>query len=161
MIGSFPGPRPDRSHDQSNARTPAAAAKPSKTSATPSDQFRRTNSLAVMWLSDAIGRRPTYFLSLCVAALAITWMTFQNGSTVSGICYLRTDLSLHHGRRIRYFCNLCAKLFPTRVRVTGQGFSYNMLAICWRLCRRCVSVGTFGSIPSAVCAVRPRCLSSG
>ena len=78
-----------------------------------------------MWLSDAIGRRPTYFL-FCVAALAITWMTFQNGSTVGRLQMFAPIYGFITVSRIGTFAIYLPELFPTRVRVTGQGFSYNM-----------------------------------
>jgi len=110
--------------------------------------------LAVMWLSDAIGRRPTYFL-FCVAALAITWMTFQNGSTVGRLQMFAPIYGFITVGGFGTFAIYLPELFPTRVRVTGQGFSYNMsrmLTAPWPYVAG-VLVGTFGSIPSAVCAV--------
>ncbi|HEU4659048.1 MAG TPA: MFS transporter [Pseudolabrys sp.] len=110
--------------------------------------------LAVMWLSDAIGRRLTYFV-FCVAALAITWITFRNGSTVARLEMLAPVYGFITVGGFGTFAIYLPELFPTRVRVTGQGFSYNMsrvLTAPWPYVAG-ILVGTFGSIPSAVCAV--------
>ena len=110
--------------------------------------------LVVMWLSDAIGRRPTYFI-FAVAALAITWLTFRNGSTVERLEMLAPLYGFITVGGFGTFAIYLPELFPTRSRVTGQGFSYNMsrmLTSPWPYVAG-VLVGTFGSIPSAVCAV--------
>ncbi len=110
--------------------------------------------LAVMWLSDAIGRRPAYFV-FAVCALLITWFTFQNGSTVSRLEMLAPLYGFITVGGFGTFAIYLPELFPTRSRVTGQGFSYNMsrmLTSPWPYVAG-ILVGTFGSIPSAVCAV--------
>lgn len=110
--------------------------------------------LAVMWLSDAIGRRPTYFL-FSVAALLMTWLTFQGGSTVGRLQMLAPIYGFITVGGFGTFAIYLPELFPTRSRVTGQGFAYNMsrmLTAPWPYVAG-ILVGTFGSIPAAVCAV--------
>ncbi|MGC1465089.1 MAG: MFS transporter, partial [Pseudolabrys sp.] len=110
--------------------------------------------LAVMWLSDTIGRRLTYFI-FCVAALIITWVTFQNGSTVERLEMLAPIYGFITVGGFGTFAIYLPELFPTRNRVTGQGFAYNMsrmLTAPWPYVAG-ILVGTFGSIPTAVCAV--------
>ena len=110
--------------------------------------------LAVMVLCDWIGRRLTYFL-FCAGGLILTWLTFENGSTVAR---LETFAPFYGFITVGGFGCLgiyLPELFPTRVRVTGQGFAYNMsrmLTAPWPYVAG-ILVGTFGSIPSAVCAV--------
>jgi len=82
-------------------------------------------------------------------------MTFQNGSTVGRLQMFAPIYGFITVGGFGTFAIYLPELFPTRVRVTGQGFSYNMsrmLTAPWPYVAG-VLVGTFGSIPSAVCAV--------
>src|SRR5207245_1971291 len=72
-----------------------------------------------------LGRRPAYFL-LCLASLAICAVTFQTVTAYSGTflglaCVMSLSTASFYGWFPLYF----PELFPTRVRATGQGLSYN------------------------------------
>ena len=110
--------------------------------------------LAVMVLCDWIGRRLTYFI-FCAGGLILTWLTFQNGSTVARLEMFAPVYGFITVGGFGCLGIYLPELFPTRVRVTGQGFAYNMsrmLTAPWPYVAG-ILVGTFGSIPSAVCAV--------
>ena len=110
--------------------------------------------LAVMVLRDWIGRRLTYFV-FCVSGLILSSVTFQNGSTVARLEMFAPIYGFITVGGFGRFGIYLPELFPTRVRVTGQGFAYNMsrmLTAPWPYVAG-ILVGTFGSIPSAVCAV--------
>ncbi len=72
-----------------------------------------------------LGRRPAYFL-LCSASLAICGVTFRTIDSYSnlflGLAFLMSfSTASFYGWFPLYF----PELFPTRVRATGQGLSYN------------------------------------
>jgi MFS family permease len=72
-----------------------------------------------------LGRRPAYFL-LCLASLVVCAVVFRTITTYSAVflgCGLLMSLTTasFYGWFPLYF----PELFPTRVRATGQGLSYN------------------------------------
>jgi MFS family permease len=72
-----------------------------------------------------LGRRPAYFL-LCLASLVVCAVVFRTITTYSAVflgCGLLMSLATasFYGWFPLYF----PELFPTRVRATGQGLSYN------------------------------------
>ena len=74
---------------------------------------------------DAIGRRPTYML-LCLGALLSSLLFFQGNDQYGGM-FLATVL-LAGGMTASFYGWLplyLPELFPTAVRATSQGFSFN------------------------------------
>jgi MFS family permease len=72
-----------------------------------------------------LGRRPAYFL-LCMASLAICAFTFRTITTYSSwFLTLAFGMSLATASFYGWFPLYFPELFPTRVRATGQGLSYN------------------------------------
>lgn len=72
-----------------------------------------------------LGRRPAYFL-LCLASFLICAFTFRSVSTfTSGFLGLAFVMSLSTASFYGWFPLYFPELFPTRVRATGQGLSYN------------------------------------
>jgi len=76
-------------------------------------------------LGARIGRRPAYFL-LCLASLGVCATTFRV-ITAYGVPLLAWSLamSLTTASFYGWFPLYLPELFPTRVRATGQGLSYN------------------------------------
>jgi MFS family permease len=72
-----------------------------------------------------LGRRPAYFL-LCLASLTICAVTFR-GITVYSSLFLGLSfvMSLATASFYGWFPLYFPELFPTRVRATGQGVSFN------------------------------------
>ena len=72
-----------------------------------------------------LGRRPTYFL-LCLASLAVCAVTFRTvTSYTSAFLAWAFVMSLATASFYGWFPLYLPELFPTRVRATGQGLSYN------------------------------------
>jgi len=72
-----------------------------------------------------LGRRPTYFL-LCLGSLAICGYTFRTVTQYEGpFLGLGFWMSLATASFYGWFPLYFPELFPTRVRATGQGLSYN------------------------------------
>jgi MFS family permease len=83
------------------------------------------SALVAPFVCELLGRRVTYVV-LCLAALGFTFLFYQGGTSY-GIWFLaRVFLAgaftaTFYGWLPMYL----PELFPTRVRATGQGFSYN------------------------------------
>ena len=76
-------------------------------------------------LGARFGRRPAYFL-LCLSSLAICAFTFRTVETYSvNFLWLALIMSLTTASFYGWFPLYLPELFPTRVRATGQGLSYN------------------------------------
>lgn len=107
-------------------------------------------NLVLIWLTDAIGRRPSYFL-FCGGSLAVSLYLFLAIDTISGVLWFMIPYGFFVIGGFGTFAAYLPELFPTRVRATGQGF-------CWNAAR-CVTgigpllgsvlVGYFGSFPAA------------
>jgi MFS family permease len=75
-------------------------------------------------LSDWLGRRKTFVLMACAAAITVTGYTLLPlGDTA--VLLLGFPLGFFQSGIIAGMGATFAELFPTRVRGTGQGFSYN------------------------------------
>jgi MFS family permease len=75
-------------------------------------------------LSDWLGRRRTFVLMACAAAVTVacyTLLPLSNGA----VLLLGFPLGFFQSGIIAGMGATFAELFPTRVRATGQGFSYN------------------------------------
>jgi MFS family permease len=72
-----------------------------------------------------LGRRPAYFL-LCLASFGVCAFTFRAISSYSGVFLAWAFvMSLTTASFYGWFPLYLPELFPTRVRATGQGLSYN------------------------------------
>jgi len=83
------------------------------------------STIVAPFVCELLGRRVTYVF-LCLAALGFTWLFYQGGSTYNAWFLVRVFLAgaftaTFYGWLPMYL----PELFPTRVRATGQGFSYN------------------------------------
>jgi MFS family permease len=106
--------------------------------------------LSLIYLTDAIGRRASYFL-FCLGSLLSAWYMFM---MIRDLHTLVPFMVLYGYFTIGGFGTFAAylpELFPTRVRASGQGF-------CWNAARSLTAigpliggflVGTFGSFPAA------------
>jgi len=75
-------------------------------------------------LSDWLGRRKTFVLMACAAAVTVACYTLLPLSN-SAVLLLGFPLGFFQSGIIAGMGATFAELFPTRVRATGQGFSYN------------------------------------
>lgn len=110
--------------------------------------------LVLIWLSDAVGRRWSYFL-VVLGAAAVNVFLFAE---IASLDLLLWFMPLHGFFSIGGFGTFAAylpELFPTRIRATGLGF-------CWNMARVLTAAGpfasgaiasAFGSIPGAGLAV--------
>jgi MFS family permease len=84
--------------------------------------------LAVMWLSDAIGRRWCYFLMALGGATANLFIFTQIG-TVHDLLWFAPIFGFFVVGGFGTFAVYLPELFPTRNRATGQGFCWNAARI--------------------------------
>jgi MFS family permease len=75
-------------------------------------------------LSDWLGRRKTFVIMACAAAVTVASYTFLPLSNTVALL-LGFPLGFFQSGIIAGMGATFAELFPTRVRATGQGFSYN------------------------------------
>jgi MFS family permease len=75
-------------------------------------------------LSDWLGRRKTFVLMACAAAVTVACYTLLPLSNTA-VLLLGFPLGFFQSGIIAGMGATFAELFPTRVRATGQGFSYN------------------------------------
>jgi MFS family permease len=75
-------------------------------------------------LSDWLGRRKTFVIMACAAAVTVTSYTLLPLSSTA-VLLLGFPLGFFQSGIIAGMGATFAELFPTRVRATGQGFSYN------------------------------------
>jgi len=75
-------------------------------------------------LSDWLGRRRTFVLMACTAAITVACYTLLPLSNTA-VLLLGFPLGFFQSGIIAGMGATFAELFPTRVRATGQGFSYN------------------------------------
>jgi MFS family permease len=84
--------------------------------------------LAVMWLSDAVGRRWSFFLMAVGCAAANLFMYTQIG-TVAELLWFAPVYGFFAVGGFGTFAVYLPELFPTRNRATGQGFCWNAARI--------------------------------
>jgi MFS family permease len=110
--------------------------------------------LSLMWLTQAIGRRGSYFISATMAFVTSVLM-FTRASTVHDIYFYVFFYGIFAVGGFGNFAAYLPELFPTRIRATGQGF-------CWNAARAVTGVGplvagrlvgVIGSVPMAALAV--------
>jgi MFS family permease len=105
---------------------------------------------SLIWLTDAIGRRWSYFL-FSAASLVSSFYLFLRVSDLATLQWFMLVYGYFVIGGFGTFATYLPELFPTRVRATGQGF-------CWNAARSitaigplsaAILVGTFGSFPAA------------
>ena len=110
--------------------------------------------VSLMWLTQAIGRRPSYFVSATMAFVTSAVM-FTQAATVDSIYVHIFFYGIFAVGGFGNFATYLPELFPTRIRATGQGF-------CWNAARAVTGVGPLvsgalvgatGSVPMAALAV--------
>jgi MFS family permease len=104
----------------------------------------------LIWLTDAIGRRLSYFI-FCAASLLASLYLFLYVDDLSTLLWFMLVYGYFVIGGFGTFASYLPELFPTRVRATGQGF-------CWNAARSItalgplsagVLIGAFGSFPAA------------
>jgi MFS family permease len=107
--------------------------------------------LTLMWLTDAVGRRWSYFL-FCGGALIAALYLFLFIRSLDVLLWYMLPYGFLVVGGFGTFAAYLPELFPTRVRATGQGF-------CWNAARMLtgigpfiggIMVGAFGSFPAAM-----------
>jgi hypothetical protein len=110
--------------------------------------------LALIWLTDAIGRRWSYFL-MALGCAATNLFMFTQTRTETGLLWFAPIYGVFVIGGFGTFAVYLPELFPTRIRATGQGF-------CWNAARVLTAAGpvatgaivnAFGSAPAAGAAV--------
>jgi SHS family sialic acid transporter-like MFS transporter len=82
-------------------------------------------SLIAPLIGAALGRRPAYFI-LCLASVTVSAIFFRGITEFSGTFLLMSFLiSAATASFYGWFPLYLPELFPTRVRATAQGLSYN------------------------------------
>jgi MFS family permease len=76
------------------------------------------------FIADAIGRRRTYVIYLVLAA-ALVW-AFTSVSSVAGLLALGPVASFFATGHFSGFGTVTSELYPTEIRATAQGFTYNI-----------------------------------
>lgn len=106
--------------------------------------------LTLIWLTDAIGRRWSYFLIVIGCAAADVYM-FSQIHTINALLWFMLVYGFFAIGGFGTFAAYLPELFPTRIRATGQGF-------CWNMARVLTATGPFaaglfvrtsGSVPKA------------
>jgi len=110
--------------------------------------------LGLIWLTDAIGRRWSYFV-IALGCAAATLFMFGQIRTIDALLWFMPVYGFFAVGGFGTFAAYLPELFPTRIRATGQGF-------CWNMARALTAAGPFaagtlvgalGSIPAAGAAV--------
>jgi MFS family permease len=106
--------------------------------------------LTVMWLTDAIGRRWSYFL-VALGCAATVLFCFTQIETAEGLLWFAPVYGFFIIGGFGTFAIYLPELFPTRIRATGQGFCWNMARIFTAAGPLLTGalVGAFGSAPTA------------
>ena len=106
--------------------------------------------LSLVYLTDAIGRRPSYFV-FCLGSMLSSMYLFIYIRDVHTLMWFMLVYGYFIIGGFGTFAAYLPELFPTRVRASGQGF-------CWNAARSLTAigpfvggylVGVFGSIPAA------------
>lgn len=106
--------------------------------------------LSLMYLTDAVGRRMSYFL-FCLGSLVASLYLFMVVRDIHTVTWFSVVYGYFVVGGFGTFAAYLPELFPTRVRASGQGF-------CWNFARSVTAigplvggllVGTFGSFPAA------------
>jgi MFS family permease len=110
--------------------------------------------LTLIWMTDAVGRRGSYFI-FNIGALAASLYLFWFIKDLPTLLWFMLVYGYFVIGGFGTFAVYLPELFPTRVRATGQGF-------CWNAARSATAIGPlvagwlvaeFGSFPAAAAAV--------
>lgn len=106
--------------------------------------------LALIWMTDALGRRLSYFL-IVVGCAVVNVAMFSQVHSLGALHWFMIAYGFFAVGGFGTFAAYLPELFPTRIRATGQGF-------CWNMARAFTAVGpfisgalvgAFGSVSSA------------
>lgn len=93
--------------------------------------------LTLVWLSDAVGRRWSYFL-MVLGSAAVNVFLFAEIASIDRLLWFMPLYGFFTIGGFGTFAAYLPELFPTRIRATGQGF-------CWNMARSLTAVGPFAS----------------
>jgi len=80
--------------------------------------------LAMMWLNERVGRRWCYFLAV-LGSIATALFAFTQIQTLGALLWFMPLYGFFAIGGFATFAVYLPELFPTRIRATGQGFSWN------------------------------------
>jgi MFS family permease len=106
--------------------------------------------LSLIWLTQKIGRRPSYFI-FCLGSLVTAIVMFTALDSTAGILIISPFAGLFMLGGFGVFAVYLPELFPTQVRATGQGVCFNFARIItgFGTLTTGLLVGTLGSFPMA------------
>jgi MFS family permease len=106
--------------------------------------------LTLIWLTQSIGRRPSYFV-FCLGSLVTAILMFTLVSTSTGVLVVAPIAGFFMLGGFGVFAVYLPELFPTAVRATGQGLCFNFARIITGVGTLTTGllVGTLGSYSSA------------
>ena len=117
-------------------------------------------NLTLVWLTDTIGARRTYFL-FCAVALVLAEILFTQVHTYSGLLVLDAGVRLFRDRRRRDPRRVSARAVPDAQSGNGSGFCWNFARLltawrrwprgCWS--RRAARIPTAAALMTLVYAV--------
>jgi MFS family permease len=93
--------------------------------------------LTLIWLTEAVGRRWSYFL-IVVGCACVNVSLFTQVHELSTLQWFMIAYGFFAVGGFGTFAAYLPELFPTRIRATGQGF-------CWNMARALTAVGPFVS----------------
>jgi MFS family permease len=99
--------------------------------------------LALIWMTDALGRRLSYFL-IVVGCAVVNVTMFSQVHSLGALRWFMIAYGFFAVGGFGTFAVYLPELFPTRIRATGQGF-------CWNMARAFTAIGPFmsGALVSA------------
>src|SRR5258708_30646366 len=110
--------------------------------------------ITLMWLTEAAGRRWSYFI-FCAGGLLSSFCLFATIHSYTSLCLFIPIYGYFAVGGFGTFAVYLPELFPTVVRATGQGF-------CWNIARFFTGFGplaggvlviSLGSFPAAIAAM--------
>jgi MFS family permease len=106
--------------------------------------------LCLIWLTRAIGRRPSYFI-FCLGSLATAIAVFTTLSTTRSVLTVAPLMGFFMLGGFGVFAVYLPELFPTQVRATGQGVCFNLARVITGAGTLATGalVGGLGSFPKA------------
>ena len=93
--------------------------------------------LALIWMTDALGRRVSYFL-IVVGCAVVNVTMFTQVHSLGTLRWFMIAYGFFAVGGFGTFAVYLPELFPTRIRATGQGF-------CWNMARAFTAIGPFTS----------------
>lgn len=106
--------------------------------------------LVLIWMTEALGRRWSYFL-ICLGACVANLVMFTYIHDLTSFYWFMLVYGFFAIGGFGTFACYLPELFPTRMRATGQGFCWNMARIVTGAgpLTSGLLVGAFGSVPKA------------